>query len=177
MIRTGCLAFLATLMLSAVALPVRAGSIPVAAAMDGSQVVPASGSAAAGAASLFYDSGAHKLTSIVVSVTGIDLADVTGFTINSGAVGANGPVLVDLLSFGSFVAMGPSIAYIANNIPFAFEADLLAGNTYLNLATSAFEDGEIRGQLRPVPEPSSAALFGIGALVVGAAARRNRIAA
>jgi hypothetical protein len=164
-------------MVSALALPARAGLIPVAASMDGAQEVPANASTATGSASMIYDSGAHKLASLVVTVTGIDLADVTGFHIHAGAPGVDGPIIVDLLSFGSFVSFGSSIAYIASNIPFAFEADLLAGNTYLNLHTVAFQDGEIRGQLRPVPEPSSAALFGIGALIVGAAARRNRVTA
>lgn len=60
----------------------------------------------------------------------------------------------------------------------ALAAGLTAGTSYLNIHTSAFPGGEIRGFLRPaatsqVPEPSALALFAIsiGGLI---AARRRR---
>lgn len=45
------------------------------------------------------------------------------------------------------------------------------GKAYLNIHTSAFAPGEIRGFLTPVPAPSAAALLGLGGL---AATRRRR---
>jgi hypothetical protein len=54
----------------------------------------------------------------------------------------------------------------------AFLAGLASGQAYLNIHTSAFPGGEIRGFLTPVPEPGSIALFGLGA--VGLAALRRR---
>jgi hypothetical protein len=46
------------------------------------------------------------------------------------------------------------------------EADLLAGLWYLNLHTTAFAGGEIRGQVLVVPEPSTLALIGAGFLLL-----------
>lgn len=53
------------------------------------------------------------------------------------------------------------------------EADLLAGLWYLNLHTTAFGGGEIRGQVL-IPEPSTLVLFvgGLGLMAVGR--RRQR---
>jgi CHRD domain/PEP-CTERM motif len=56
------------------------------------------------------------------------------------------------------------------------EAALFAGiedeETYLNIHTSAFPGGEIRGFLVPVPEPITLSLFGAG--LAGAVAMRRR---
>jgi len=46
----------------------------------------------------------------------------------------------------------------------AFDAGLRSGRSYLNIHTSAFPGGEIRGFLVPVAEPGSLALLGIGLL-------------
>ena len=44
----------------------------------------------------------------------------------------------------------------------AFIAGLTGGQTYLNIHTSQFPGGEIRGQLQPVPEPATLVLMGTG---------------
>jgi hypothetical protein len=53
---------------------------------------------------------------------------------------------------------------------------LVAGSYYLNIRTSAFTGGEIRGQITAVPEPGPLALAGLGAATVfgGAWLRRRR---
>jgi len=73
----------------------------------------------------------------------------------------------------------------ANGGPPGAEAALLAGmlggNAYLNVHTSAFPGGEIRGFLKPVsepatvPEPATIGLlgFGLGALVTARRRRRS----
>lgn len=53
-------------------------------------------------------------------------------------------------------------------------AAMSAGNTYLNVHTSQFPGGEIRGQLAAVPEPSTWAMLILGFGAVGMTVRRSR---
>lgn len=55
----------------------------------------------------------------------------------------------------------------------ALVAGLDAGKAYLNIHTSSFGGGEIRGLLVPVPEPTTYALMLGGLALVGWAARRQ----
>lgn len=48
------------------------------------------------------------------------------------------------------------------------------GRVYWNIHSSTFPGGEIRGFMTLVPEPSSLALFGLGAVAVAARRWRNR---
>ncbi|HEY1380006.1 MAG TPA: CHRD domain-containing protein [Gemmataceae bacterium] len=53
-------------------------------------------------------------------------------------------------------------------------ASIAAGTAYLNIHSNTFPGGEIRGFLRPVPEPASLALTGLAAAAALGAARRRR---
>lgn len=56
----------------------------------------------------------------------------------------------------------------------AFLTGMLAGNAYFNIHTQQFGPGEIRGQLAPVPEPSTWGMLLLGFAAVGLTFRRNR---
>lgn len=87
-----------------------------------------------------------------------------------------------LQSFDLTLASSYNPAFITANggaVP-AAQAALLAGlnsgQAYLNIHTSVFPGGEIRGNLAIVPEPGTWALMITGFGLVGAAARRRRTA-
>jgi hypothetical protein len=57
----------------------------------------------------------------------------------------------------------------------ALAAGMASGTSYLNIHTTLYGGGEIRGFLTPVPEPASIVLFGTGlAGVIGRSLRKRR---
>lgn len=93
-------------------------------------------------------------------------ADVTSGTFNA---------LFDLDDVGlinpAFVAANGGTTAAAFD---AFLTGMLTGNAYFNIHTQQFPAGEIRGQLAPVPEPSTWAMLLFGFAAVGLALRRGR---
>lgn len=168
-----------------------AAFITATATLDGLQEVPSNGSSATGFITVTVDDTTN-LFDATLTVDGIFTADLTGAGGNSTPVhlhnappGSNGGIVVDLaflqapsdtatgfeividdLLFGG--TQGAIVSDPATNL-----AELIAGNIYVNVHTSAFPAGEIRGDLA-IPEPSTFALGAFGMLAAGAIAYRRR---
>lgn len=94
------------------------------------------------------------------------LAPQTATHIHRAPLGVPGPVLLPL-------PLGSDVTY-STLITSEQAQDLLNGLWYTNIHSTLFPAGEIRGQLMPVPEPSTYAIAGVILLGGLAAARRIR---
>jgi hypothetical protein len=102
-----------------------------------------------------------------------NLSTLTAAHIHAGPAGVNGPVVVN---FGvpAGVSGAGSFAGSVVDADAALISAITAGNFYVNLHTSEFAGGALRGQLAPIPEPETYALMLAGLGVVGWSARRRR---
>lgn len=89
-----------------------------------------------------------------------------------GGAGTNAPILFPFS--GVPAATAGAIPQQVFSITPTQVGYLFAGYLYMNVHTSTFPGGEIRGQLLLVPEPSSLALFGLGLGAVALRLRRKR---
>ncbi|GIZ08274.1 CHRD domain-containing protein [Flavobacterium sp. UMI-01] len=107
------------------------------AVLNGSSEVPSNTSTATGTATLVFDN-TTKIFTITVTYTGLT---VTNAHIHKGAVGVSG---APVFGFSTFVS---PIYYTSIALTTEQEADLKANLYYVNLHSSAYSAGEIRGQL------------------------------
>jgi hypothetical protein len=128
--------------------------------LDPFQEVPPHNTPGYGSADITLDAGAGTVT--INAGTGIYadlLAGATTVRLQDAAVGANGPTL-GLLTLDTPGNTSGTFSGSVGSLTAGQIADVLAGNTYLNIADSVFPSGEIRGQILAVPEPASIAILG-----------------
>ena len=113
------------------------------------QETPPNTSTAAGSASLGYDTVTHTILGLDVGATSITPAQVTGLKLRRGPVNFAGPVVVNLIGLGSVTPNGNGFHYNAATVPLPpeQEAALLGGLLYVEVETTAFPGGEVRGQI------------------------------
>ena len=169
----------------------QAALVTFTANLDGAQQVqnPSVTTNAFGSALLTLDTVA-KTYDVNLSVFNLDPAtlspvgSMSAVHIHLGAIGVNGTVLSDLgapanttqINFGNF---GFSLSGQGIAVDDATIDAMLANETYINVHTTAFPAGEIRGQLlaaTAIPEPGS--IIALTALACGLMVygRRRRLA-
>ena len=163
-----------TLAFAAVLLPATAHAIiiPLSVSMDCAQANAGAGTCGAGgsgtgSASITLDTGTNVLQ------WNISWSGLSGVPT---LMHFHGPALPNQnagVQVGTGVA-GPPV--IGNAVLGAGQvADLLAGLWYLNLHTTTFTGGEIRGQVIVIPEPTTLALLGTALLILAVRQRSQRL--
>ena len=171
------------------------------ASVDGSQEVPdATGSAATGVAILEVNE-TDKTFGMDLVVSGINAADLLGVGPNSSPIhihsapaGMNGGIVIDLgylvdqslatlTPLGTFgfqltvpagTAFGGDQGGVSSSVDDNL-ADFLVDGLYINIHTTSFGGGEIRGQIDAiVPEPGSLALAALAMIAGGCVLARRR---
>lgn len=189
--RKSLIALAAALVCSAQA---QAAPITYTAVLSGPAEAPPNASPGTGFATVILDSVAHTLfittnfSGLIGTTTNAHIHCCTA-TAGTGTAG----VATQLPTFSGFPAGVTSGSYsntfdmtqAANFNPAFITANsgtpgtaetalfsgIAAGKAYLNIHTSQFGGGEIRGFLQPVPEPATLSLVALG---IGAAAARRR---
>jgi hypothetical protein len=143
--------------------------------LTGTQEVPANASPAIGFADAVLDVPTSML-SFTTTWSGL-LTPTTNGHIHTAPIGVSGPVVINFPG----LPLGNTFGTYTNNFALTPTqvANLVGGLDYVNIHTSGFPGGEIRGQLLAVPgavpEPSTYALGG-AALLALLACRRFRSA-
>ena len=191
-----CALIAASVVALAAALPAAAHEVQYTAALTGSAEIPGNASPGTGMALITVDFDTLMMD-VQVSFAGL-LGNTAASHIHcctttpgSGNVGV-ATVLPTFTGFPLGVTSGtydhvfdmalassynPTFVTAKGSVSNAFAAlvaGMESGNAYLNIHTSAFPGGEIRGLLHAVPEPETYALMLVGLAVTGWAAKRRR---
>ena len=149
--------------------PASATIINLTASLDCAQVNAGVGSCGAGG------SGTGSATITLDDTTDVLSWNVTWSGLGGSVTGAHfhGPAFPNQ-NAGPQVAITLASPSIGNTVIGAVQqAELLAGLWYLNIHSSTFPGGEIRGQVVVVPEPNTALLLSLGLLGLTAKQRQH----
>jgi hypothetical protein len=136
------------------------------ASLTGSQEVPPTPSLGTGTATLQFNDATNQLT-LSGSYTGL-IGTVTASHIHIAPVGVNGPIIITLTNTG-----GTSGTLSGAGVLTAPQVTALFSNgLYVNVHTTSFGGGEIRGVITLVPAPGALALLGLAGMV-GTRRRRS----
>ena len=145
----------------------RAVIVQYQALMDGTQETPPNGSPGTGTVLFNFDTVSNVLT--LTSGNYMNMTSpVTASHIHQAPPGVAGPIIIPL---GNTGGLAGTLSMPATNLTAAQVTALVAGNLYVNVHTTQFPGGEIRGQILPVPAPGALPLLGLAGL---ATSRRRR---
>ncbi len=138
--------------------------IPWTVALDGGQEVPSVVTAASGTGFGSVDTVTSTLYWAISASGFISSVDAAHF--HEAPIGVNGAVQVDLAS-GTVVNGGGFVQYFGMAVLTLSQLSaMLDGNFYVNIHTSDHPSGEIRGQVRRVPEPGTLGLLSAGLIAL-----------
>ena len=125
--------------------------------LSGAQEVPPNASPGSGEAQMTYDDVTNELA-WTIEFGGL-LAPTVAAHFHQAPPGVNGPIIVPV-DLGAFAGATAGTLTGSGAVPDANEPALLSGGWYLNIHTTMFPGGEIRGQVA-IPEPALVGLLGL----------------
>jgi len=160
------------------------GTIQFQAALTGSAEVPPNSDPTLAIGSFTLDA---SVLSFYVDVPLVTFIAQSAFIQGPASPGANAPVIFDLggptFRPGNDFGVPPGYRFFSpfdgvfGAGPFPLSdaqiAQLESGLWYVNVTSAANPDGQLRGQILPVPEPSMPIVLGVGALLLGCVFRRR----
>jgi hypothetical protein len=136
----------------------------------GSGESPPNGSPGTGFGTVVLNAAQTQIT-VDESWSGLTAPATASHIHGPGGVGVNAAVIFPFTGVPAATAGAiPEQTFPINATQVGY---LFAGTLYMNVHTSTFPGGEIRGQLILVPEPSTAALLGVGTALVTWRLRRR----
>ena len=128
-----------------------AGNLRLSASLEGSQEVPPNDSLAVGEAVLEIDPSTRDFF-LAVNVIGLETVDIIRAHLHKAPAGVNGPVIVPL-DISLFAGDANLLTgHFSDTLVSKDLGDLLGGSVYLNVHTTEYPGGEIRGQLFLSPQ-------------------------
>jgi CHRD domain len=141
------------------------------ATLSGAQQVPPVSSPGTGFGTVLLNSAQDQIT-VNLSWSGLTAPAIAAHIHGPAAMGANAPILFPFPSALVPPATSGSIPAIVFPITGPEVGELEAGLLYFNVHTPNHPDGEIRGQITPIPEPSTTAMFACILILVVPVLRR-----